>query len=198
MASTHRCTPSSASHRKPSLVRSICSRQCECPPGTTSKSIRPFRTMPTSLYPQVLVSTSSSTRQRLRNRRLLQVTRSLSHGYASPGFAKCGLSGTLAANAKSRCSLNHRFLPQGPALLLVQPAALLLRTGASIRFGSAAGPRAVQSTRHLLIYSIDVEGGQSTLLVAPSGASLLVDTGWPNHDGRDAVRIQAAMKDAGI
>jgi beta-lactamase superfamily II metal-dependent hydrolase len=51
---------------------------------------------------------------------------------------------------------------------------------------------------HLLIYSIDVEGGQSTLLVSPSGASLLVDTGWPNHDGRDAVRIQAAMKDAGI
>ena len=50
----------------------------------------------------------------------------------------------------------------------------------------------------LLIYSIDVEGGQSTLLVAPSGASLLVDTGWPDHDGRDATRIQAAMKDAGI
>jgi competence protein ComEC len=51
---------------------------------------------------------------------------------------------------------------------------------------------------HLLIYSIDVEGGQSTLLVAPSGASLLVDTGWPANNGRDAGRIQAAMKDAGI
>ncbi len=37
-----------------------------------------------------------------------------------------------------------------------------------------------------------------TLLVAPSGASLLVDTGWPDHDGRDADRIQAAMRGAGI
>jgi beta-lactamase superfamily II metal-dependent hydrolase len=52
--------------------------------------------------------------------------------------------------------------------------------------------------KHLLIYSIDVEGGQATLLVAPSGASLLVDTGWPTADGRDAERIQAAMHDAGI
>jgi competence protein ComEC len=50
----------------------------------------------------------------------------------------------------------------------------------------------------LLIYSIDVEGGQSTLLVAPSGASLLIDTGWPNTGGRDTDRIVAAMHDAGI
>jgi len=52
--------------------------------------------------------------------------------------------------------------------------------------------------KHLLIYAIDVEGGQATLLVSPTGASLLVDTGWPGNDGRDAGRIQAAMKDAGI
>jgi beta-lactamase superfamily II metal-dependent hydrolase len=52
---------------------------------------------------------------------------------------------------------------------------------------------------HLLIYAIDVEGGQSTLLVdTKTRASLLVDTGWPTPDGRDAARIQAAMKDAGI
>ena len=50
----------------------------------------------------------------------------------------------------------------------------------------------------LVIYAIDVEGGQSTLLVSPSGGSLLVDTGWPGNNGRDAERIQAAMKDAGI
>ncbi len=50
----------------------------------------------------------------------------------------------------------------------------------------------------LLIYSIDVEGGQSTLLVAPSGASLLIDTGWPDANGRDADRIQQAMRDAGV
>ncbi len=52
--------------------------------------------------------------------------------------------------------------------------------------------------RPLLIYFIDVEGGQSTLLVSPTGKSLLVDTGWPGNDGRDAGRIQAAMTDAGI
>jgi competence protein ComEC len=52
--------------------------------------------------------------------------------------------------------------------------------------------------KELLIYSIDVEGGQATLIVAPSGASMLVDTGWPGSKGRDAKRIQAAMKDAGI
>ena len=50
----------------------------------------------------------------------------------------------------------------------------------------------------LLIYAIDVEGGQATLLVSPSGGSLLVDTGWPGNNGRDAQRIEAAMKDAGI
>ena len=50
----------------------------------------------------------------------------------------------------------------------------------------------------LLIYSIDVEGGQATLIVAPSGASMLVDTGWPGSSGRDAERIEAAMKDAGL
>jgi len=50
----------------------------------------------------------------------------------------------------------------------------------------------------LRIYSIDVEGGQATLFVAPSGQSLLVDTGWPGNDARDAIRIAAAMHDAHI
>ena len=54
------------------------------------------------------------------------------------------------------------------------------------------------SPNHLLIYSIDVEGGQSTLLVSPAGKSLLVDTGWPGANGRDVSRIQAAMADASI
>jgi beta-lactamase superfamily II metal-dependent hydrolase len=53
-------------------------------------------------------------------------------------------------------------------------------------------------TGHLLIYAIDVEGGQATLLVAPSGVSMLVDTGWPHVGGRDAIRVQQAMRDAGI
>jgi len=56
-----------------------------------------------------------------------------------------------------------------------------------------------QAPNHLLIYAIDVEGGQATLVVdTATGASLLVDTGWPGNDGRDAIRIQKAMQDAGI
>ena len=50
----------------------------------------------------------------------------------------------------------------------------------------------------LQIYFIDVEGGQSTLIVDPQGESLLIDTGWDDFNGRDADRIVAATKSAGI
>jgi beta-lactamase superfamily II metal-dependent hydrolase len=53
-------------------------------------------------------------------------------------------------------------------------------------------------SKALRIYSIDVEGGQATLVVGPTGASLLVDAGWPGSNGRDADRVQAAMRDAGV
>ena len=48
------------------------------------------------------------------------------------------------------------------------------------------------------IYFIDVEGGQATLVVSPSGQSLLIDTGWPGYEGRDADRILAAAHQAGL
>jgi competence protein ComEC len=48
------------------------------------------------------------------------------------------------------------------------------------------------------IYFIDVEGGQATLFVAPSGQSLLVDAGWPGFSGRDAERISSVAKQAGL
>jgi competence protein ComEC len=50
----------------------------------------------------------------------------------------------------------------------------------------------------LKIYFVDVEGGQSTLFVTPEGQSLLIDTGWPGNAGRDADRIVAAAKKAGL
>jgi len=61
----------------------------------------------------------------------------------------------------------------------------------------------------LSIYFIDVEGGQSTLIVTPQGESLLVDAGYAGNGGpdakagdpalaRDANRIVAAAHDAGI
>ena len=55
-----------------------------------------------------------------------------------------------------------------------------------------------QSVRPVEAYIIDVEGGEATLFVSPSGESLLVDTGWPGFEGRDADRILAAAKHAGI
>lgn len=71
-------------------------------------------------------------------------------------------------------------------------------------------PHARAAARTTLdIYFIDVEGGQSTLLVAPNGESFLIDAGFPG-DGtfasvsgdpakaRDAQRILAAAHDAGI
>lgn len=65
-------------------------------------------------------------------------------------------------------------------------------------FSHALAQNPPHSHADLLIYCIDVEGGQATLIVAPSGTSMLVDTGWPGSSGRDAERIETAMKDAGI
>ena len=48
------------------------------------------------------------------------------------------------------------------------------------------------------IYFIDVEGGQATLIVSPEGESMLVDTGWPGFEGRDAQRIAETAKQAGM
>src|ERR1700719_4656774 len=53
-----------------------------------------------------------------------------------------------------------------------------------------------QPGKTLDVYFIDVEGGQSTLLVSPSGQSMLIDAGWPG--ARDADRITAVAKQAGI
>jgi len=56
-----------------------------------------------------------------------------------------------------------------------------------------------QSRPTLDIYLVDVEGGNATLFVAPSGASLLIDTGNGGAGAvRDAERIVAAAKDAGL
>lgn len=67
------------------------------------------------------------------------------------------------------------------------------------------------SNRPLDIYFIDVEGGQSTLLVTPDKQSYLIDTGYAGSgapgnrpepgdpsQARDANRILAAARDAGV
>lgn len=72
---------------------------------------------------------------------------------------------------------------------------------AALLFGSsaAAPPAAAQPAGQTLdVYVIDVEGGQSTLVVTPSRQAMLIDAGWPGFEGRDAGRIEAVMKQAGV
>ena len=59
-------------------------------------------------------------------------------------------------------------------------------------------PSTSAEEKTLRITFVDVEGGQATLLVSPSGASMLVDTGWPGFEGRDAKRIAEAAKSFGL
>jgi beta-lactamase superfamily II metal-dependent hydrolase len=63
-----------------------------------------------------------------------------------------------------------------------------------------AAPAAVhtQTPATLDIYWIDVEGGAATLVVTPQRDTVLMDTGWDRPDARDAGRIRAAMRDAGV
>lgn len=61
-----------------------------------------------------------------------------------------------------------------------------------------AASSALQAAKPLEVYFVDVEGGQATLVVSPSGQSLLIDTGWRGFNGRDADRIVQAAKAAKI
>jgi competence protein ComEC len=58
----------------------------------------------------------------------------------------------------------------------------------------AASP--LWAAKDLNVYFVDVEGGQATVIVAPSGESMLVDTGWLGYGGRDAQRIAEVAKHA--
>jgi beta-lactamase superfamily II metal-dependent hydrolase len=76
------------------------------------------------------------------------------------------------------------------------------RTSALLLTLVCCAPIAATQTRTaktLDIYVVDVEGGNATLLVAPSGESLLIDSGNAGAGAvRDATRIVAAAKDAGL
>ena len=60
------------------------------------------------------------------------------------------------------------------------------------------GGGALCRAQNLEIYWVDAEGGAATLIVAPGGESLLVDTGNSGPDDRDAKRIFAATQKAGL
>lgn len=77
-------------------------------------------------------------------------------------------------------------------------AGILIAAGFLILGVPSIWGRAAKRSGKLQIYVIDVEGGQSTLFVTPAGQSLLIDTGWDDHADRDAKRIVAAAKSAGL
>lgn len=54
------------------------------------------------------------------------------------------------------------------------------------------------AAKPLQVHVVDVEGGQATLIVAPSGESMVIDAGWSGRNARDADRIVAACKKAGV
>jgi len=70
---------------------------------------------------------------------------------------------------------------------------ILVGTGLLLAWATA-----LSAAKNLEVYFIDVEGGQSTLFVAPSGETLLMDTGYGGFNGRDPARILAAAKVAGV
>src|SRR5215510_13725478 len=74
------------------------------------------------------------------------------------------------------------------------------KTGSVFLFLLFCATIATAQTRKTLdIYVVDVEGGNAVLFVTPSGESMLIDSGNGGAGAvRDAERIVAAAKDAGV
>lgn len=73
-----------------------------------------------------------------------------------------------------------------------------MRSGFGIALLACAVHALHAAPKTLDLYFIDVEGGQATLVVTPAKQSMLIDAGWPGFNGRDAARIVAAAKKAGV
>jgi competence protein ComEC len=101
-------------------------------------------------------------------------------------FVKTAVAGGFS---RGLTSIPHQLLT-GRWLFLAVFCALSLSPALALPPSSTA--------KSLLVYFIDVEGGQATLFVTPEGQSLLIDAGWPGNKNRDADRIVAAAHDAGI
>jgi beta-lactamase superfamily II metal-dependent hydrolase len=76
-------------------------------------------------------------------------------------------------------------------------AAVILSLAACGVVLAQTNPAPKAESGKLSMYWIDTEGGAATLIVSPSGESLLIDTGFPVGD-RDAKRIFAAAQQAGL
>ena len=90
------------------------------------------------------------------------------------------------------------FIPRRIVRWLFKCAVVGAVAGVCFFFALAEPSQAEAPPKALKIYFVDVEGGQATLFVTPEGQSLLIDTGWPGNAGRDADRIVAAARKAGL
>jgi beta-lactamase superfamily II metal-dependent hydrolase len=72
---------------------------------------------------------------------------------------------------------------------------LLLSAVAACVCGLAVPVSAGAPDGRLDIYFIDVEGGAATLVVTPAGESLLIDSGYPDNNGRDRDRILRVLRE---
>ena len=86
-----------------------------------------------------------------------------------------------------------RMRPAGPGRGHSSRAVLALALLSSTWAWPSPAPQ-----KTLRIFFVDAEGGQATLFVTPQQHALLIDTGWPGNNGRDADRIVAVAKKAGI
>src|ERR1700746_2125165 len=66
----------------------------------------------------------------------------------------------------------------------------------AVSFAAATIVVPAAQTKGLTIYVIDTEGGKAALWIAPSGQTVLEDSGNPG--GRDTDRLMDAIKDAGV
>jgi competence protein ComEC len=105
--------------------------------------------------------------------------------------------------ARLRISISGRNMPDdGSVLRLRSNLSILTLVWCAlmvcIPLASVWAAPAQETKNALQIFFVDVEGGQATLFVTPAKQSLLIDTGWPGNDGRDADRIVAAAKNANL
>ena len=71
----------------------------------------------------------------------------------------------------------------------------LLSLGLLLAILCASPLQADEKNGRLDIYFIDVEGGAATLFVTPAGETLLIDSGYPDNNGRDRDRIIKVLKE---
>src|SRR6266478_8237940 len=131
-----------------------------------------------------------------RLRRLMSANMSARPGRGCTSYAgPCGRIGLGVQNMQSNFFSSVGLRQFVRLSLRIWAFSGLLSLFLPLLTSAVPGP---ESRKTLQIYFVDVEGGQATLFVTAEGQSLLIDTGWPGNAGRDADRIVAAAKLAGI